>query len=93
MNQAIFTLFVCAEYAVFTNGFEVLSALEKGKHFDIYCLDIFMPGFTGIEVPRNPLDKSLIVFSSSREFALESYAVKAISYVLKPISKKTVPHL
>jgi CheY-like chemotaxis protein len=69
MNQAIFTLFVYAEYAVFTNGFEVLSALEKGKHFDIYCLDIFMPGFTGIEVAKEirALDKTApIVFFHHR---------------------------
>lgn len=34
------------EYAAFSNGFDLVSALEKGKRFDIYCLDIIMPGFT-----------------------------------------------
>ena len=38
------------EYAVFPNGFDLVSALEKGKLFDIYCLDIIMPGFMGIDV-------------------------------------------
>ncbi|MGI6685968.1 MAG: hypothetical protein ACOX47_10975 [Bacillota bacterium] len=28
------------QYAVFPNGFELISVLEKGKLFDIYCLDI-----------------------------------------------------
>lgn len=80
------------EYAVFSNGFELVSALEKGKRFDIYCLDIIMPGFTGIDVAKEirAFDKTapILFFTSSPEFALESYSVKAINYVLKPISKE-----
>jgi DNA-binding LytR/AlgR family response regulator len=80
------------EYAVFPNGFDLISALEKGKRFDIYCLDIIMPGFTGIDVAKEirAYDKTapILFFTSSPEFALESYSVKAINYVLKPISKE-----
>lgn len=80
------------EYAVFSNGFELVSALEKRKRFDIYCLDIIMPGFTGIDVAKEirSYDKTapIIFFTTSPEFALESYSVKAINYVLKPISKE-----
>ncbi|MDF3003198.1 MAG: ypdB 1 [Bacillota bacterium] len=80
------------EYAVFPNGFELISALEKGKRFDIYCLDIIMPGFMGIEVAKEVrgFDKTapILFFTSSPEFALESYSVKAINYILKPISKE-----
>ena len=80
------------EYAVFPNGFDLVSALEKGKRFDIYCLDIIMPGFTGIDVAKEirTLDKTapILFFTSSPEFALESYSVKAINYVLKPVSKE-----
>ena len=80
------------EIAVFPNGFELVSALEKGKHFDIYCLDIIMPGFTGIDVAKEirSFDKttSILFFTSSPEFALECYSVRAINYILKPISKE-----
>ena len=80
------------EYAIFPNGFDLVSALEKGKRFDIYCLDIVMPGFTGIDVAKaiREFDKlsPILFFTSSSEFALESYSVKAINYVLKPISKE-----
>jgi DNA-binding LytR/AlgR family response regulator len=80
------------EYAVFPNGFDLISNLEKGKRFDIYCLDIIMPGFTGIEVAKEirGFDKTapILFFTSSPEYALESYSVKAINYVLKPISKE-----
>jgi DNA-binding LytR/AlgR family response regulator len=80
------------EYAVFPNGFDLVSVIEKGKRFDIYCLDIIMPGFTGIDVAKEirSFDKTapILFFTSSLEFALESYSVKAINYVLKPISKE-----
>ena len=80
------------EHAVFPNGFELISALEKGKRFDIYCMDIMMPGFTGIDAAKEirTFDKTapILFFTSSPEFALESYSVKAINYVLKPISKE-----
>lgn len=80
------------EYAVFQNGFDLVSALEKGKRFDIYCLDVIMPVFMGIDVAKEirAFDKTapILFFTSSPEFALESYSVKAINYVLKPISKE-----
>jgi DNA-binding LytR/AlgR family response regulator len=80
------------DYAVFLNGFDLVSALEKGKRFDIYCLDIIMPNFTGIDVAKEirVFDKTapILFFTSSPEFALESYSVKAINYILKPISKE-----
>ncbi|OPZ87852.1 MAG: Transcriptional regulatory protein YpdB [Firmicutes bacterium ADurb.Bin419] len=80
------------EYTTFSNGFELISVLEKGKRFDIYCLDIMMPGFTGIDVAKEirGFDKTapILFFTSSPEFALESYSVKAINYVLKPISRE-----
>lgn len=80
------------EHAVFSNGFELISALEKEKRFDIYCLDIMMPGFSGIDVAKEirTFDKTapILFLTSSPEFALESYSVKAINYILKPISKE-----
>ena len=49
------------EFAIFQNGFELVSSLEKGKQFDIYCLDIIMPGFTGIDAAKEirSFDKNL----------------------------------
>jgi len=80
------------DYSVFPNGFDLVSALEKGKRFDIYCLDIIMPGFTGIDVAKEirAFDKTapILFLTSSPEYALESYSVKAINYVLKPMTKE-----
>lgn len=92
INQYRLSRYLNCEYAVFPNGFELVSVLEKGKQFDIYCLDIIMPGFTGIDVAKEirTFDKRapILFFTSSPEFALESYSVKAINYILKPISKE-----
>jgi len=80
------------EYTTFPNGFELVSVLEKGKLFDVYCLDIIMPGFTGIEVAKEirRFDKNapILFFTFSTEYALESYSVKAVNYILKPVSKE-----
>lgn len=80
------------EYSCYHSGIELASVLERGTHFDIYFLDIVMPGFNGIELGKEirDYDKSaqIIYFTSSPEFALESYSVKAANYVLKPIEKK-----
>lgn len=80
------------EYVVFKNGLELVFALEKGQRFDIYCLDVVMPNFTGIEVAKEIRlfdENAYIIFlSSSAEFALESYSVKAINYILKPVTKE-----
>lgn len=79
-------------YTIFHNGFELMPVLEKGRVFDIYCLDIIMPTFTGIALAKEirTLDQraQIIFFTSSPEFALESYSVKAINYVLKPVTKE-----
>jgi len=51
-----------------------------------------MPGFLGIDVAKvfRIFVKAapIIFFTSSHEYALESYSVKAINYVLKPITKE-----
>lgn len=79
------------DYAVFQNGFDLVSALEKGKTFDLFCLDIIMPAFTGIdlakEIRSHDKNAPILFFTFSPEFALESYSVNAVNYVLKPLTK------
>lgn len=80
------------KYVSFHNGMELISVLEQGEHFDVYCLDIVMPGFDGIQLGKEirEFDKSaqILYFTSSPEFAYESYSVHASNYVLKPVSKE-----
>lgn len=92
INQYKSSRHLNCEYAIFQNGFDLISSLEIGKRFDIYCLDILMPAFTGIDVAKEirgfDKDAPILFFTSSTEYALESYSVKAINYVLKPVSKE-----
>jgi DNA-binding LytR/AlgR family response regulator len=80
------------EYTAFSRGIDLVSALNKGKQFDLYCLDIVMPGIMGTDVAKRirAADQTaqIVFFSSSNEFATESYAVKAAGYVLKPVSQE-----
>lgn len=82
------------QYTCFSSSVELAAVLEQGTHFDVYCLDIVMPGFDGIELGKEirQYDKSasILYFTSSPEFALDSYAVKAADYILKPVSKETL---
>lgn len=73
----------------FSNASEIL---DNKIQFDIYLLDILMPGLNGIDLAstlRKNGEKAEIIFlTSSPEFALESYSVQALNYLLKPIDKK-----
>ena len=78
-------------YKSFQNAIELISAVNNGE-YDIILLDILMPGMTGMQAAHEirAFDTRLkIVFlTSSPEFAVESYAVKAYDYILKPASKE-----
>lgn len=85
-NQKI----VCAD---FCSPLELLTEIEKGMRPDILFLDIIMPGEDGISVAkeiRQYDDTVKIIFlTSSSEFAVESYAVGAYFYQMKPIDAKS----
>jgi DNA-binding LytR/AlgR family response regulator len=75
----------------FESSLELIKQLESGKYFDVFLLDVIMPGITGMELAnhiRNTDQASKIIFlTSSPEFAVESYSVDAFNYLLKPVQK------
>ena len=91
-----------AEYAVghereiVTDVFEGSSALldriEAGERYDIYLLDIYMPGVSGMSVAtelRSRGVRSPIIFlTSSTEHAVEAFGVDATHYLLKPYTQQ-----
>ena len=53
---------------------------------DLIFLDIQMPGITGIEFAKTISKRTLIVFTTAYpEYALDSYEVDAIDYLIKPV--------
>ena len=77
-------------YKPFDNSTELASNLLQ-EHYDIYLLDVVMPGLNGIELAKEirSSDKAadIIFLTSSPEFAVESYTVKASNYLVKPVSR------
>jgi DNA-binding response OmpR family regulator len=80
-------------YKPFKSSVE-LSAEASHERYDIYLLDIVMPGLDGMELAREirSYDKAadIIFLTSSSEFAVESYQVKASNYLMKPLQKDRV---
>ena len=66
---------------VFNIPSELLDMTEKGTIYDVYLLDIYMPGVTGMSIAtelRNRDIKSPIIFlTSSTDHALEAFGVDA----------------
>ena len=64
---------------------KALSVIEE-EPIDLVFLDIQMPGITGIEFARTISKKTLVIFTTAyTEYALDSYEVDAIDYLIKPV--------
>ncbi|MDB5273408.1 MAG: DNA-binding response regulator [Chitinophagaceae bacterium] len=67
------------------NAFEAIDLLHKEK-FDLIFLDIQMPELTGFELLRTIQHKPMVIFTTAYpNFALESYELDAVDYLVKPI--------
>jgi two-component system LytT family response regulator len=70
----------------FSNPLEVNSRLQQTQ-VDIAFLDIEMPECSGLDLVRSLTTTPLIVFVTSHtQFALESYELDAVDYLVKPVS-------
>jgi len=73
----------------FSHAEQLLDSINKSGGYDIYLLDIIMPGMNGIELGeelrRKGFDEKIIYLSTSEEFALASYRVNAANYIIKPV--------
>ncbi|WP_425657617.1 LytR/AlgR family response regulator transcription factor [Tenacibaculum ascidiaceicola] len=68
----------------YSNPLEALIEIEKGI-IDLVFLDIQMPEITGIQLSKIITNKTNIIFTTAYpQFALESYDVSALDYLLKP---------
>ena len=76
-------------YRAFRSAGDMLDAAQH-ERFTLYLLDVMMPGIDGMEAAREiraaALDPKIVFLTSSPEYAVESYAVEAYSYLLKPAS-------
>lgn len=64
-------------------AFEIL----KNEAIDLVFLDIQMPGLNGIDFVKSLKEKPSIIFTTAyRDYAVESYELDVIDYLLKPIT-------
>lgn len=77
---------------LFESPFDLLDGLDKADGYDIALLDICMPGISGIGVAREMRsreEKTEIVFlTTSDEYAVSAFALKAAHYLVKPFSSE-----
>lgn len=68
------------------NSAEAASAFIQSTPVDLVFLDIRMSGISGLEFARSIPKHTLIIFTTAySEYALDSYEVDAIDYLVKPI--------
>lgn len=74
----------------FTNGDDLIAA-HRNKCMDLIILDVIMPLLNGMDTARELRNENqtvpIIFLTSSREFAVDSYEVKAFHYLIKPVDE------
>ncbi|MGL5977967.1 MAG: LytR/AlgR family response regulator transcription factor [Erysipelotrichaceae bacterium] len=91
VNQYITSRSVQIEVETFTDGVQFFHHHFEGK-YDIILLDIYLGRRTGIEIAKaiRKRDKDVIIIfiTTSLSHAIESYEVKALNYLLKPVGEE-----
>lgn len=82
---------ILCDFTEYTSAEPLLLDLETGqKKFDLFLLDIYLPGQNGVETARRirELDqKAILIFlSSSEDFYREAFDLYAFHYLVKPIT-------
>lgn len=71
------------------NGAKKAREFMVGNQVDLIFLDIQMPGINGLEFAESISEKTLIIFTTAySQYALKSYEVDAIDYLVKPIIRE-----
>lgn len=61
--------------------------LLKDNEYDLIFLDIQMPVLTGLELLRTMRNPPAVIFTTAyRDYAVESYDLNALDYLIKPIT-------
>lgn len=67
------------------NAFEAIEQIHADETIDIVFLDIHMPNLSGLAMVKILSRKLQVVFTTAHsEFAVESYDLDAVDYLLKP---------
>ncbi len=80
--------------SVFSHAEDVMESARKNGGYDVYLLDIVMPHVDGIDLGlmlrREGYGGKIVYLTSSSEFAIESYKVRAHDYLMKPLVRSAL---
>lgn len=71
---------------------KLLEDAKQNGFYDAYILDVVMPGMNGIELGHTlramGFNGKILYLTSSKEYAIDAFKVKAYNYILKPIESE-----
>lgn len=77
-------------FDLFSHPEDLIEAAEKIGGYDIYILDIVMPEMNGIalgeKLRKAGYDGKIIYLSSSEDYYADAFRVRALEYLIKPVS-------
>ncbi len=82
------------EIFCFDSALELLNALEDGKSFDVFVLDVYIGDEMGTSLARNirklGIENPIIFATTSIEHAPQGYETAALRYLIKPINPQKI---
>lgn len=95
-EQYLKTQQVFSMITTFTESERLLFELEEGTVFDLFLLDIEMPGFSGMELAgliHEKLPEALIIFVTAHyKYAIDAYELNIFRYIPKNQIKERLLH-
>lgn len=80
------------QVTVFAQGEALLTLPCEDLNFDLYLLDVLMPGINGIQLGHRLREREkrgeIIYLSTSDDYAVDSYEVRAFFYLRKPVEER-----
>lgn len=75
----------------FRRGEDLISAYAEQGYYDMVVLDIMMDGINGMDTAAAIRQKDhtvpIVFLTSTRDFAIQGYEVKALRYLMKPVER------
>lgn len=92
LRSMLYQMKIPCNITEYTDAEKMLSDLEQdGQQFDIFFLDIYLPGESGVElagrIRKQNEYAALIFMTSSEEFYREAFDLYVLAYLVKPVKQ------
>lgn len=78
-------------FTLYSNATDLICRMQE-QEYDVLLLDILMPGLSGLaaadEIRRFNEKVEVVFLTSSSEYAVDSYKVRAYYYLMKPVNRE-----